>query len=1177
MYTPHLNGIMSKDEATYAGKNANDYDGSNLGTTIGRLSVTGNRKQLLVISAHSRVSLDLYVERILQWASSSEQEHTCIDDLAYTLASRRSLMDWRCNVVTSSCKDLAESLTAKPPSYVKASGEGQVIFIFTGQGSQWFAMGRELIHTAPAFVESLRKSDKLLTILGANWSLLEELQKDEKGSRVNESQVAQPGITALQIALVDLLDYFDVHPKTVVGHSSGEIGAAYAAGILQHAEALKVAYHRGFVSKLAAQSVASKGAMLSVGLGETAAMSHVAKLREGLVSVACVNSPSNVTISGDETAINELKQQLDSLSIFNRKLLVDTAYHSHHMRAISERYTRLLNSLAWKEPRQNIQFVSSVTVGEKRTEFGPSYWTNNLVSTVRFSQALEYVCRTLNTPSASACHHAFIEIGPHSALSGPVRETIVALQLTSFRYSYKCTLVRKQNAISTILELSGELFDHGLRVNLEHVNDYGWPISKRKVIHDLPPYAWNHSTKFWHESSLSRDRRLRPHPWHDLLGVRLPTSSIHEPIWRNLVSLNDLPWLRDHSVDGLIVFPGAGYLCAAIEAIRQISFDRGVSLPIRRYLLRDIHFAKALVIPESPAKVEIHLSLRPTQSSVNGNNSQWECFQIDCRAADGNWQHHCHGSIKVELQRPLDEVELDRQENQALAEARDRLARTEVVCSKELEMKTLYSNLQENGNHYGSNFSIVSKLRMEESTVTTHHMQQKSAIMSVMNPKSSVSSAVAVIEVPRIADCMPSSYMQPHVLHPATLDSLFHVNIPLFHERCDKGPVIPVSIEQIEISAQVPNKPGSQLCLAPELTPLDMRSAQMSVTAYSSFSTSKPEPVISMSNCELRGIGETHSVAESNNRPSNIIYQLVWRSEVDSLTPYDIRRATDDPKVGNKLFSPEERNEILNRAASQYVQECLKEFTMANARCSEKHYEYLLAWMEKYSRSSECQMYLESDGSVPNLRSIGAQGEMLWRIGQRLPSILSGEIDPLSLMLEDGLLYRIYAEDSSLQSCTHLIAWIKSCIFEKPSMTVLEIGAGTGGTTTSLFQALGDGGSPPFKRYDFTDISAGFFEPAKALLRSDIVKFKKLDIEQDPLSQGFEAHSYDLIIASNVIHATSPLDKALSHVRKLLKPTGRLAMIEATKLPPYANIIFGLLSGWWKRKCYFLGLRNRSR
>ena len=341
--------------------------------------------QLLVLSAKSRESLIEMKGNLAKWTSDRTMAANELYDLAYTLSSRRSIMDWRCSMVATTRGNTCY-FNNDASQMNRASDRVSISFIFTGQGAQWFAMGRELVKIDSVFATSLRTSQETLQSLGAPWMLIEELLRDRSTSRLRESSIAQPATTALQIALVDLLRSFRIEPSQVLGHSSGEIAAGYAAKVLTQTDALRVSFYRGYV---VSKREAGKGAMLAVGLGEVEVSRYTSRVQKGRISIACVNSPHSTTISGDIEAIDELKILLESDGIQSRLLKVDVAYHSHHMQAIAATYLESLQSIKSNPNPTSIEFISSVTGREKMSDFGPAYWVQNLVSKVQYSAAVE--------------------------------------------------------------------------------------------------------------------------------------------------------------------------------------------------------------------------------------------------------------------------------------------------------------------------------------------------------------------------------------------------------------------------------------------------------------------------------------------------------------------------------------------------------------------------------------------------------------------------------------------------------------------------------------------------------------------------------------------------------------------------------------------------------------------
>ena len=344
---------------------------------------------------------------------------------------------------------------------------------------------------------------------------------------------------------MNLLDSFGVRPSSTTGHSSGEIAAAYAVGALSLDQCLSVAYYRGIsVEMLREEFPDTHGAMLALGADSDTATAMINGLTKGQAVIACFNSPSSVTVSGDATAIDEIQAVAEAKKLFVRRLDVDVAYHSPHMRLVANQYRQLMERVKPKSCNKAV-FYSSLT-GGKVSPFalGTTYWVNNMKLPVQFSNSFRACCSQdgdLRSMEQGVTH--VVEIGPHSALKGPTRDILVAGPKRKHNITYKPTLVRKVSAISSILDLASELWCSGCLVNLEAVN-FAEGLEARRVLGDLPAYPWNHDTEYWHESRISQNHRLKVRARNDLLGTLVPESIDIEPWWRNILRLSDVPWVR---------------------------------------------------------------------------------------------------------------------------------------------------------------------------------------------------------------------------------------------------------------------------------------------------------------------------------------------------------------------------------------------------------------------------------------------------------------------------------------------------------------------------------------------------------------------------------------------------------------------------------------------------------
>lgn len=555
-------------------------------------------------------------------------------DLAYTLGERREHFTHRAFAIVDSGGTLETESFAKSHTATPA-----VSFIFTGQGAQWAGMGKGL-QNWKVFRETIESLDRSLSHLEdrPHWSVQDELCKDSKDSRVNDPEFSQPLCTALQIGLVNLLGCWGVRPTSVAGHSSGEIAAAYAAGAISAELAIILAYQRGRATQ---RSRAKPGGMAAVGLNECDVLPY---LQDG-VEIACVNSPASVTLSGDKDCIDLVIGRIlnERPDTFYRILRVDIAYHScmfhtlpwagsslsdktvDHMQEAAEAYKALISPHIHSK-RDMLPMYSSV---DDKVIFDPAhlndaYWCNNLRCPVQFSQAIGKLIR------GSQQDGVLLEIGPHSALSAPVRQTCQANIGETKTFGYIPSLVRNGNLSRCLLNMAGQLYIRSVPVSLSAVNGGG------RILTNIPPYRWQRGDTHWSETRLAHSWRHRQHPHHELLGSRSLESSDIEPAWRNLISVESVSWICQHKLDNKIVFPCAGFIAMLGEAIQQITASEDYSV--------ENLIVKSPMILEDTIATELLTSFHPERLS-DAADSAWYNFTI--ASYNGHkWIKHCSGKVR---------------------------------------------------------------------------------------------------------------------------------------------------------------------------------------------------------------------------------------------------------------------------------------------------------------------------------------------------------------------------------------------------------------------------------------------------------------------------------------------------------------------------------------------------
>ncbi|MGW0177994.1 type I polyketide synthase [Nocardia sp. NPDC003345] len=477
------------------------------------------------------------------------------------------------------------------------------VFVFSGMGPQWWGMARDLLTAGGPFAATARTVDDAFRDV-AGWSIIEELLHPEDGSRVTATEVAQPANFLVQVGLVAELAAQGITPARIVGHSVGEVSAAYVTGMLTLREAVTVAYHR---SRLQA-TTAGSGGMLAVGTGAD-------KVREyftdhDAVDIAAINSPGSLTLAGDVDRLEEIAEKLTEDGAFARALRVEVPYHSRFMDPVLDELRTVLAGLTPRAPR--IPLVSTVTAEAVVTAedgWDAEYWCANVRQPVRFADAVAGL--------VAAGHRVFVEIGPHPVLSGNIREILLAAGENGATVG---TLNRKEPDGDSMRRTIAGVYAAGV-LDTEALFPAGRPATEHLP---LPRYPWQ-NIRLHNPLPLFEQLRLGSAETYTMLG---DPDMEGRPGWMLQVGTELLPWLPDHVVGGMRIMPGAAYLDAALSAAATRSGDIRVAL-------EDVRFVAPLVMAQ-PDVPFLELALEEASGR----------FQIRSRSATGTvWTVHSTGRV----------------------------------------------------------------------------------------------------------------------------------------------------------------------------------------------------------------------------------------------------------------------------------------------------------------------------------------------------------------------------------------------------------------------------------------------------------------------------------------------------------------------------------------------------
>jgi acyl transferase domain-containing protein/NADPH:quinone reductase-like Zn-dependent oxidoreductase/SAM-dependent methyltransferase/NADP-dependent 3-hydroxy acid dehydrogenase YdfG len=1098
------------------------------------LTATDGRARLVAFSARNQQALKELASAHAKFLSpAAGSPVVALADLAETRSQRRSHHDHRLAVVAHSAEEVAAQLqrfVSGEPNRDTVSGrlptehDAALAFLFPGQGPQWWAMGRQLLAEEPVFRATIERCDAIVRS-EFGWSLLQELTADEGRSRLEITAIAQPVIFGVQVALADMWQSWGIRPTCVIGHSLGEMAAAYTAGVLSLEDAVKVIGHRGRCMELAP----AKGGMLAVAM--TLEQAHdVLEAYDGAVTVAAINSPKSLALSGPTDSLTALARDLERRGIFSRMLRVQYAFHGPALEPVRD---ELLRSIAGIEHHPARLPIYSTVTGRRLTdtELVHNYWWRNIREPVRFADAVLSIM-------ANERPRAIVECSPHPVLAAAINECCAE---NGSRVQVIPSIRRDEEERVSMLGSLGVLYTLGYPILWRAANGAGRAIA-------LPGYPWQRE-RHWHEPDDMRQARVGTAE-HMLLGQRIRAP---HPTWEGTLDPRRLPWLNDHRVMEQAVVPGVAYVEMAFAAARLVE-------PAESMVVTDVKFVAPCILSDGHA---------PKLRTII--DAEQRTFQIFGRQLGGSsaWTLHAHGSVRARPGKRTDMAEV--------------LAAAHTRCAAALSPDDCYARLREVGLDYGPAFRGVQRLWLGDDE------------------------CLARIEVPSALRDQDTAAP----LHPATMDACFHfLGTLVVRENAragapEQGAFLFAGIDELQVYHWSGGALWSRVWLA-ERTRKEI-AVHCQVFEEGAGLVWEARGL----RCQNVAIGQRGD----DKRFADWVYQSRWH--VQNTQHRHARRSdsADLPGLaalkrmvsataqrleadGNLEVRLKRFHTDADALCVQFVCSGLRQlgadwavgsrFTLDEAadqlRVASRHrrvLDHALGWLVEdqiLTRAGDTWCVARPLPDDDPLRSWAAalarhpgfQSELmlLKTSGRSWAGILSGDVDPLHVVFPGGSFSdaeSLYQSSPEWRFFNLLIQQaLRLLVRDRPEtspLRVLEIGAGTGGLTSYLVPCV-----PPDRcKYVFSDLSNHFVTQAEQRYReSSFVEYRRLDIEQSPVAQGFEAHSFDVVVAFQVLHATADLRQTIDHIRELLAPSGWLLFVESVRPQRIIDLIFGQLEGWWR-------------
>ena len=1098
----------------------------------GAVSGSENPIHVMRVTARTEDALSVLCVRVAERLEGTAPPD--LGDVCHTANTGRAHLPHRVVVRASSTSDLREGLTAAAagsldPRVVRGmagtSETPSVAFLFTGLGAQAVGMGQALYRFQPVFRAALERCDVLLRPHFEQPLLSVLYPPPGQASPIDETVYGQPVMFAFEYALAALWRSWGVRPSALLGHSLGEYAAACVAGLVSLEEVIRLVAIRGRLM----DSLPPGGGMAAVFAPESRVRDLLAADAPS-VSIASINAPENTVISGPADAVADVAARFSRANVEVRILNVSKAFHSTLVEPVLDEYERAVAQARFG--RAGIPVISNLTGQVLSDEDGrdPRYWRRHAREAVRFADGV----RTLYD---RGIRH-FLEVGPHTTVTG-----MAAGCLADSDAVFLPSLRRGREDWDQILETLSELYVRGVAINWAQVDP---SPGRRRVALPLYPFA---RVRHWIEPPTGDSERNEPATGFPMLGRAVRSPLVDRPAFELRAAADLLPFLRDHRVFDATVLPATGYIEAALEAVEAATGRRSS-------VVEELEIPGALTTAGATARLA-QVLLTPEQGDF-----RFEVFATDSDGkADAPWQRLGSGLVKGG---PTPGV---RTRSFVPDDIRTR-------CTRRLSGEAYYEDVARLGFAYGPSFRGVQQVWSGDGE------------------------ALGEIHLPASVAEDAASYL----FHPALLDSCLQIVLGLMPPG---RTFLPVRFDRVVLGPW-------QADLVVHAVLRSVSEGSPTVQGDVTIGDPQGTVVAEVEGVVLQEVDQRRWTPGHPPEWHRWLYETTWVPAARPPAPREspalpgteslgrvLRERLEPSRQRHRLDDYEAIQPELDRACSGWALEALQALgwyrspgealttrdlcrTLSIAGHQERMTNRLLEMLceDGLLKRTGPSAWLVSRAVAPEAPSpdlgdlagrypaLGTMLDLVDRCGRSLASALRGETKGVDVLFPGGSiadLELLYRESPFAQVYNELVVssveQVLAALGADCGLRVLEVGAGTGSTTAGILPVLPSQGT----RYVFTDVSRLFL--ARAQDRFDafpFVEYRLLDADADPGGQGFSAGAFDLVVASNVLHATPDLRRTLGNMRRLLAPGGLLLMVEGIARQRWVDLTFGLTEGWWK-------------